>query len=49
MEGLKRLVNDPTHRKEVVAGGLAQYLDAGSSVTFRPRDLTRLVWQNIVA
>jgi hypothetical protein len=33
MEGLKRIVNDTKHRKEVVAGGLAQYLVAGTSIT----------------
>jgi hypothetical protein len=33
MEGLKRVVNDAKHRKEVVAGGLTQYLIAG---TFGP-------------
>jgi hypothetical protein len=42
MEGLKRIVSDSKHRKEVVAGGLAQYLDAGSPITFEPRDLTDL-------
>jgi hypothetical protein len=29
MEGLKRLVNKSKHRKEVVAGGLSEYLTAG--------------------
>ncbi|KAI9507420.1 HlyB/MsbA family ABC transporter [Russula earlei] len=28
MEGLKRVINDPKHRKELVAGGLTQYLVA---------------------
>jgi hypothetical protein len=42
MEGLKRTVNDSKHRKEVVAGGLAQYLDAGSLIIFEPRDITDL-------
>jgi len=32
MEGLKRVVNDAKHRKEVVAGGLTQYLMAGTLV-----------------
>jgi hypothetical protein len=31
MEGLKRLVNNCKHRKEVVAGGLSEYLTAGAS------------------
>ena len=31
MEGLKRLVSRSTHRKELVAGGLAEYLTAGAS------------------
>jgi len=42
MEGLRRLVNDPKHRKEVVAGGLAQYLVKGTSVTPEPRDISDL-------
>jgi hypothetical protein len=43
MEGLKRTVNDSKYRKEVVAGGLAQYLDAGSLIIiFKPRDITDL-------
>ena len=42
MEGLKRIVNDSKHRKEIVAGGLAQYLDAGSTITFKLGDLTDL-------
>lgn len=29
MEGFKRLVNEPKHRKELVAGGLVQHLVAG--------------------
>jgi len=33
MVGLNRVVNDPKHRKEVVAGGLAQYLAAGELFT----------------
>jgi hypothetical protein len=49
MEGLKRVVNDAKHRKEVVAGGLTQYLMAGTLVFIKPRDLTNLCWQNIVA
>jgi hypothetical protein len=47
MEGLKRLVNDAKHRKELVAGGLAQYLVLGTSIVFKPRDITDLfgrVW-----
>ncbi len=31
MEGLKRLVSSSKHRKELVAGGLAAYLTAGTS------------------
>ena len=34
MEGLKRLVSRPTHRKELVAGGLAEYLTAGAHQIF---------------
>ncbi len=30
MEGLKRLISRPTHRKELVAGGFAEYLTAGT-------------------
>lgn len=30
MEGLKRLISLSTHRKELVAGGLAEYLTAGA-------------------
>ena len=30
MEGLKRLISSSTHRKELVAGGLAEYLTAGA-------------------
>jgi len=33
MVGLRSIVNDPKHRKEVVAGGLAQYLVAGELST----------------
>jgi hypothetical protein len=29
MEGMKRLVSDPTHRKEIVAGGMWEYLLQG--------------------
>jgi hypothetical protein len=31
MEGLKRLANNSKHRKEIVAGGLSEYLTAGAS------------------
>jgi hypothetical protein len=34
VEGLKRLVGDSKHRKELVAGGLATYLTAGASNLF---------------
>ena len=40
MEGLRRLVNDPKHRKEVVAGGLATYLVKGTPITLQPRDVS---------
>ena len=30
MEGLKRLISHSTHRKELVAGGLAEYLTTGA-------------------
>ena len=47
MEGLKRLVNDAKHRKEVVAGGLARYLVPGTLIILKPRDVADLfgrVW-----
>lgn len=34
MEGLKLLVSRPKHRKELVAGGLAEYLTAGTLTSF---------------
>jgi hypothetical protein len=34
MEGLKRVVTESKHRKEVVAGGLAEYLVAGAWNSF---------------
>jgi hypothetical protein len=34
MEGLKRLVGISRHRKELVAGGLAEKLTAGMSDSF---------------
>ena len=34
MEGLKRMVSRPKHRKELVAGGLADYLTAGTPNSF---------------
>ena len=42
MEGLKRLVNDAKHRKEVVAGGLARYLVPGTLIILK-RDVTDLL------
>jgi hypothetical protein len=42
MEGLKRIVNEAKHRKEVVAGGLAQYLVDGTLITMELRDFTNL-------
>jgi hypothetical protein len=38
MEGLKRLVNESKHRKELVAGGLAQYLVAGALNSLQQRE-----------
>ena len=35
MEGLNRVVKDTKHRKELVAGGLDEYLTAGVQDTFR--------------
>jgi hypothetical protein len=35
MEGLMRLVNSSCYRKEVVAGGLSEYLTAGTWNTFK--------------
>jgi|SRR5712671_2468591 len=40
MEGFKRLVNEPKHRKELVAGGLSQYLVSGSLDTLEQRDFS---------
>jgi hypothetical protein len=42
MEGLKRVVNEAKHRKEVVAGGLAQYLVEGGLITMELGDFTNL-------
>jgi hypothetical protein len=36
MEGLRSIVNDAKHRKEVVAGGLAQYLVEGALRFLKP-------------
>lgn len=33
MEGLRLLVNKSHHRKELVAGGLSEYLTAGTLLT----------------
>ena len=44
MEGLRRLVNDPKHRKEVVAGGLAQFLVKGAFGHAQTTGQFRLVW-----
>ena len=44
MEGLKRLVNDAKHRKEVVAGGLARYLVPGTLIVLKTMRHYRLVW-----
>jgi hypothetical protein len=49
MEGLRRVVNDAKHRKEVVASGLAQYLIAGTLMTLKLQEFTDLCWQSIVA
>jgi hypothetical protein len=45
MEGLKRVVNDAKHRKEVVAGGLAQYIVAGTFITLKPGDISNLLFR----
>ena len=37
MEGLKRLVRSSKHRKELVAGGLSEYLIAGASTPLLQR------------
>jgi hypothetical protein len=42
MEGLMRLVTESKYRKEVVAGGLAQYLVAGALNTPNRRQCTDL-------
>ena len=34
MEGLKSIVGRPQHRKELVAGGLAEHLTTGTSNSF---------------
>jgi hypothetical protein len=36
MEGLKRIVNDAKHRKELVAGGLSRYLVEGTWIMLEP-------------
>ena len=35
MEGLKRLVSTSKHRKELVAGGLVEYVTSGASSSLR--------------
>ena len=42
MEGLNCVVRDTKHRKEVVAGGLGEYLTEGVQDTFIRRTITNL-------
>ena len=42
MEGLNRVVRDAKHRKEVVAGGLDEYLTDGVNDIFQWRSITNL-------
>jgi hypothetical protein len=50
MEGLKRLISTSTHRKELVAGGLAAYLTSGASSPFLGQGRTDLFveYRNLV-
>jgi hypothetical protein len=48
MEGLKRLVHNSKHRKEFVAGGLAEYLTAGMSNARRTGFRTELFSQSTI-
>ena len=43
MEGLKRVVNDAKHRKELVVGGLDEFLTEGMQDGFRWRVRTNVI------
>ena len=43
MEGLKRVVNDAKHRKELVVGGLDEFLTEGMRDGFRWRVRTNVI------
>jgi hypothetical protein len=50
MEGLNRVVKDAKHRKEVVAGGLDEFLTAGvCGIPFGDGEASLTDPQNIVA
>jgi hypothetical protein len=44
MEGMKRMVDNPTHRKEVVAGNMSKFLTSRQCPTFSPTKYVASDW-----